>query len=136
MARKPTAVIDVGSNSVKLHVGERSADGSWRTIAAAPAASNRRAVSSGSDVPGVSPRRILTVTGTSTARTIASTILAAAKEVFLADKRALVALPGYGRSLDLGVSLDGRFGGEIFSMTNMHGRRSGVVHVSSYDAAG
>ena len=27
------AVIDVGSNSVKLHVGERRADGSWRTIA-------------------------------------------------------------------------------------------------------
>ena len=27
------AVIDVGTNSVKLHVGERSADGGWRTIA-------------------------------------------------------------------------------------------------------
>ena len=27
------AVIDVGSNSVKLHVGERSADGGWRAIA-------------------------------------------------------------------------------------------------------
>jgi len=27
------AVVDVGSNSVKLHVGERRADGSWRTIA-------------------------------------------------------------------------------------------------------
>lgn len=26
------AVIDVGTNSVKLHVGERDADGSWRTI--------------------------------------------------------------------------------------------------------
>ncbi|HEX5857385.1 MAG TPA: hypothetical protein VFY91_04675 [Microbacterium sp.] len=26
------AVIDVGTNSVKLHVGERSADGGWRTI--------------------------------------------------------------------------------------------------------
>jgi exopolyphosphatase/guanosine-5'-triphosphate,3'-diphosphate pyrophosphatase len=27
------AVIDVGTNSVKLHVGERRADGSWRTVA-------------------------------------------------------------------------------------------------------
>jgi exopolyphosphatase/guanosine-5'-triphosphate,3'-diphosphate pyrophosphatase len=27
------AVIDVGTNSVKFHVGERQADGSWRTIA-------------------------------------------------------------------------------------------------------
>ena len=27
------SVIDVGTNSVKLHVGERRADGSWRTIA-------------------------------------------------------------------------------------------------------
>jgi exopolyphosphatase/guanosine-5'-triphosphate,3'-diphosphate pyrophosphatase len=27
------AVIDVGTNSVKLHVGERSADGGWRTVA-------------------------------------------------------------------------------------------------------
>jgi len=26
------AVVDVGTNSVKLHVGERAADGSWRTI--------------------------------------------------------------------------------------------------------
>ena len=26
------AVIDVGTNSVKLHVGERGADGSWRTV--------------------------------------------------------------------------------------------------------
>ncbi len=49
-----------------------------RQIAAAPAASKRRAVSAGSEVRGVSPRRILTVTGTSTARTIASTMPAAA----------------------------------------------------------
>ena len=27
------AVIDVGTNSVKLHVGERRADGEWRTLA-------------------------------------------------------------------------------------------------------
>jgi exopolyphosphatase/guanosine-5'-triphosphate,3'-diphosphate pyrophosphatase len=27
------AVIDVGTNSVKFHVGERSADGAWRTVA-------------------------------------------------------------------------------------------------------
>ena len=26
------AVIDVGTNSVKFHVGERSADGTWRTL--------------------------------------------------------------------------------------------------------
>ena len=26
------AVIDVGTNSVKFHVGERAADGEWRTI--------------------------------------------------------------------------------------------------------
>jgi TonB-linked SusC/RagA family outer membrane protein len=34
------------------------------------------------------------------------------------------------RGVDLAVSLDGRFGGEIFSMTNMHGRRSGVLYES------
>ena len=27
------AVIDVGTNSVKFHVGERQADGTWRTVA-------------------------------------------------------------------------------------------------------
>ena len=27
------AVIDVGTNSIKFHVGERQADSSWRTIA-------------------------------------------------------------------------------------------------------
>ena len=30
------AVIDVGTNSVKLHVGERRADGTWRTSSTAP----------------------------------------------------------------------------------------------------
>ena len=34
------------------------------------------------------------------------------------------------RGVDLSVSVDGRFGGEIFSMTNMHGRRSGVLYES------
>jgi exopolyphosphatase/guanosine-5'-triphosphate,3'-diphosphate pyrophosphatase len=32
-ATKRYAVIDVGTNSVKLHVGERHADGTWRTVA-------------------------------------------------------------------------------------------------------
>ena len=31
--RRRFAVIDVGTNSVKFHVGEREPDGSWRTIA-------------------------------------------------------------------------------------------------------
>ena len=34
------------------------------------------------------------------------------------------------RGAELSVSLDGRFGGSIFSMTNMHGRRSGVLYES------
>jgi TonB-linked SusC/RagA family outer membrane protein len=34
------------------------------------------------------------------------------------------------RGADLSVSVDGRFGGSIFSMTNMHGRRSGVLYES------
>ncbi len=32
------------------------------------------------------------------------------------------------RGAELSVSVDGRFGGSIFSMTNMHGRRSGVLY--------
>lgn len=32
--------------------------------------------------------------------------------------------------LDLNVLVDGRFGGHIFSMTNMHGRRAGVLYES------
>ncbi|HEX2206359.1 MAG TPA: SusC/RagA family TonB-linked outer membrane protein [Longimicrobium sp.] len=32
--------------------------------------------------------------------------------------------------VDLNVLVDGRFGGNIFSMTNMHGRRSGVLYES------
>ncbi|HEU4325718.1 MAG TPA: SusC/RagA family TonB-linked outer membrane protein, partial [Roseiflexaceae bacterium] len=34
------------------------------------------------------------------------------------------------RGLDLNVLVDGRFGGSVFSMTNMHGRRSGVLYES------
>jgi hypothetical protein len=34
------------------------------------------------------------------------------------------------RGFELSGSLDGRFGGNIFSMTNMHGRRSGVLYES------
>jgi TonB-linked SusC/RagA family outer membrane protein len=34
------------------------------------------------------------------------------------------------RGVELSASVDGRFGGNIFSMTNMHGRRSGVLYES------